>query len=416
MNLGIYIAGGGKDAGKTTLSLGLVSYFKDRMPGGAAFIKPIGQKTVTQEGATVGQDSYFLDHALRLGLSLEKTAPFAASTGAALKYINTGEPGDLPARIRKAYKYLAGRHDIVIVEGTGHPGVGSVFDLSNAQTAACLDVPVILILDGGIGSTIDRFSMCEALFKLENVRILGVIVNRILPKKMEKVKEALTPWFERKGIPIFGFIPYDDILSIPSIDVIGKELDAEVVSLYGVDPDHPISGFVTGFGSVDEVMKNIEDNPFCALVLSSGRLDVLNALLARKLSGLLEHKPGALVLCGRKEIEPWIHKACEKLGLPLFFSRTTADKAVQRLFKRVFKVEPDEAVKIEEMVRLIREHVDIEAILQQLQSPAMRGRKQKKGILSGIIATPVRLLRKIFSKREKPLEETETGAAVEEEN
>ncbi len=39
MNYGIYIAGGGKDAGKTTLSLGLVSYFKEHFPGQCSIYK-----------------------------------------------------------------------------------------------------------------------------------------------------------------------------------------------------------------------------------------------------------------------------------------------------------------------------------------------------------------------------------------
>lgn len=399
MSVGLFVAGGGKDAGKTTLCLGLVSYFKDNLPNGAAFIKPIGQKAVISDGAAVGQDSYFLDHALRLGLSLDKTAPFSAASGAAEKYIATGEPRDIAQRIKSSYDELASKHDMVIIEGTGHPGVGSVFDMSNGAVASLLGVPVILILDGGVGSTIDRFTLCEALFKLEKVRIMGVIINRIMPDKMEKVKEHLTPWFERRGIPIFGFIPYDNIISIPSIENIGKELAAEGISMNGIDPDHPISGVLTSFGSSEEVLKKVEENPFCALVLSSGRLTVLQALLARKFAGQFPNQPGALVLCGETPVEPWIEEACRKLSLPLFYSKNSADDAVQKIAKKVFKVEPDEAVKIEEMVRLVHEYVDIEAIYRELTNLPEIAEKRKNGLVKGLLNVSGRFLKTLFGKK-----------------
>ena len=52
---------------------------------------------------------------------------------------------------------------MVVYEGTGHPGVGSVVDLSNAEVAKQLESEVILVLEGGIGNTLDRLSLCKAV-------------------------------------------------------------------------------------------------------------------------------------------------------------------------------------------------------------------------------------------------------------
>ncbi len=54
-------------------------------------------------------------------------------------------------------------------EGTGHPGVGSVVDMSNAQVAQLLGAPVVMIVEGGIGSTIDLLNMNLALFRERRV-------------------------------------------------------------------------------------------------------------------------------------------------------------------------------------------------------------------------------------------------------
>ncbi|MCK5221969.1 MAG: AAA family ATPase, partial [Candidatus Aminicenantes bacterium] len=190
MGFGVYIAGGGKDAGKTTLSLGLVSYFKKLFPGDVAFMKPLGQKSTIVDGSSVGQDSYLLDNAMELGIPVKYTAPFSTSSGAAEKFIKTGEPADLKKNIRKSFNYLSSKYKVVVVEGTGHPGVGSVFNLGNAEVASMLGTPVILVLNGGIGSTIDRFNLCVEPFRNKRIKILGVIINKILPEKEEKVRSV----------------------------------------------------------------------------------------------------------------------------------------------------------------------------------------------------------------------------------
>ena len=59
---------------------------------------------------------------------------------------------------------------MVVVEGTGHAGVGAVVDLSNARVAAMLDAPVIIVSEGGIGRPIDEIVLNGALFAAHGVR------------------------------------------------------------------------------------------------------------------------------------------------------------------------------------------------------------------------------------------------------
>ena len=51
----------------------------------------------------------------------------------------------------RAFDRAAYEKDYVIIEGTGHAGVGSVFNLSNAQVARRLNAKVIIVAAGGIG-------------------------------------------------------------------------------------------------------------------------------------------------------------------------------------------------------------------------------------------------------------------------
>lgn len=388
---GLYVAGGERHAGKTTLSLGLVSHFRRSLAGGAAFIKPLGQKSKMVDGSTVGQDSYLLDQALKLGLPLEHSAPFSASSGAAETFLRDGRPDDIPVRIRHSFRHFASRYEVVIAEGTGHPGVGSVFNLSNARVAALLGIPVLLVLDGGIGSTIDRFSLCRALFDRENVPILGVVVNKVMPEKLDKVKGALGAWFARAGVPVFGYIPYETRIALPSLGVLQRELGAQALTI-SPSAGMTVNGFMTGFGSSEEILAAVARKPGQALVLSAHRGDVINSILACRLAGAPSGNCGALILCGPASPPSWLVEACARVSLPLFRTAEFPD----RLGRDVFKVEPDEAIKIDEIVALVEKHVDIDRLHDSLRSGPPARKAAKRGLLASAVVGSARFISRLF--------------------
>ena len=87
----------------------------------------------------------------------------------------------------------------VLCEGSGHAGVGSVFDLSNAQVAKTLGCKVIIVTQGGIGKPIDEVCLNQALFEKEGVEIIGVIINKVLEEKIPKSPGSLAAVSSAKG-------------------------------------------------------------------------------------------------------------------------------------------------------------------------------------------------------------------------
>lgn len=368
-NNGIYIAGSDMNAGKTTFSLGLVSWLEEHQEGGTSFMKPMGQKTTLVDGESVGEDTFLVNTSLGLDIPPEYTAPFTMSSGHSETFLSDGHPSDIEKKILKAYRYLRSTSDVVVVEGTGHPGVGSVFNLCNARVAGLMDIPVLLVLNAGIGKTIDRFTLCSSLFHDREIPLLGVVINKVLDNKMEKVRKYLDPWFAERGIPVFGYIPYVKSFAKPSIGMLGRELGVETLIYPKKNGDIPVEGFIAGFGSAGEIIADISGSPQSALLLSSKRHEVVDAIVARRLSGNLSKGPGAIVLCGKpNENESYIADACDKLDIPLYRSLKSAGDSVSILNRRIFKIEPGESVKISEIVRTVKDNVDIERMMTCLQS------------------------------------------------
>lgn len=62
-------------------------------------------------------------------------------------------------RIQNSFAEIERRSDITLVEGTGHVGVGSIIEMSNAQTAALIGADVVLVANGGLGSAFDELEV-----------------------------------------------------------------------------------------------------------------------------------------------------------------------------------------------------------------------------------------------------------------
>jgi hypothetical protein len=80
-------------------------------------------------GIPADEDAILMRAALGLEDSLAEMSPVHTPRGFTKSYIKGEVTSDLPARISRAHAALAERHELLLVEGTGHAGVGSVLSL-----------------------------------------------------------------------------------------------------------------------------------------------------------------------------------------------------------------------------------------------------------------------------------------------
>ena len=139
----IFIAATRMNEGKTTLSLGLISALRARSQR-IGYIKPVGQRFVEVDGHKIDEDSVLIDRVFGGGDPLAEMSPVAVEPEFTRKDLQSGNHEALAPTITRAFDRIARGKDFVVVEGTGHAGVGSVFDLSNATVATLLGATVLL--------------------------------------------------------------------------------------------------------------------------------------------------------------------------------------------------------------------------------------------------------------------------------
>src|SRR6202012_1764554 len=125
----LFVAATEQNAGKTTTSLGLFSALQ-KTKGRIGFIKPVGQRFVEEEGKRIDEDSVLIDQTFSVKTPLEAMSPIAVEPAFTRRHNENLNHEVLTPRIQNSFDRAAWEKDFVIIEGTGHAGVGSVFDLS----------------------------------------------------------------------------------------------------------------------------------------------------------------------------------------------------------------------------------------------------------------------------------------------
>ncbi|MFH1995948.1 MAG: AAA family ATPase [Candidatus Omnitrophota bacterium] len=131
--------------------------------------------------------------------------------------------------IKRSYGALRKKHDFIVVEGTGHAGVGSVIDMSNADVAALLRTKVVIVTHGGVGRSIDEIMLNFASFRAKKVEVLGVIINKVRKDKYEKVDHLVRKALRKKNIRVLGVIPFEEALSSPTVGELLEDLDGRLI-------------------------------------------------------------------------------------------------------------------------------------------------------------------------------------------
>ena len=271
----IYLAATGQNRGKTTAALGLIDGFI-RSGLVTGFTKPVGQHaTMYADGSPCDDDAVLMRAVYGLPESNAVLSPVHIRRGFTKSYIAGEVVEDLGLRIRDAHRTLAKTKDLVLIEGTGHTGVGAVIGLSNAVVAAMLGAPAVIVSEGGVGKPIDEIVLNAALFEKHGVPVAGAVVNKVdvdaAPGMLRILERGLAP----HRIPLLGVIPYRPILSNPSLSMVLEGTKAELL-VAGPDLDQVIGGSFVAASEPYHILQSVRDRRL--VIVAGDREDVIVAL------------------------------------------------------------------------------------------------------------------------------------------
>lgn len=349
----IFIASTGKDVGKTTISLGLIDYFKEKY-GSCGFMKPVGQDQLIEHNISLDKDAVLIKNFFHLK-EAKALSPISIPKGFTKDYLDKKIlKADLVEKILKAQTELSA-YPCLIFEGTGHLGVGSIIDLNNAQVSSLVNAPVILVTKGGLGSSFDELILNLALCEKYNLKVLGVILNKVNHDKFDMIKSYFSKALEKINIPLLGAIPYDFLLAQASFNDVAHILQSPI--LHGIELGlQPISN-MTIIASNNQVP---DVKPYELVIVSSSREGLIHALIYHA----QVHKiPLGFILTGNTGPSEWILKELEKTAHLILQSDKTSQEVLLTLSQFHAKIQAKDVMKIQEAIKIVKKHIDFEKII-----------------------------------------------------
>lgn len=363
----IFLAATKQNDGKTTIALGLIFNLKDRFRN-IGFIKPIGQRYLEEEGLKVDEDSVLIERvaeSCNINCGLKDMSPVAVERGFTEEYIRNPDREKITRQIKESFKRICYKRKIVIIEGTGHAGVGSVFDHSNARVARLLNSKVILVSSGGIGRPIDEIMLNKALFDEEKVKLAGVIINKILPEKFDKVNNLVRKGLKAKGIEVLGTVPYNPILSYPTIDQILEETDFELISVGESSLANKVAKIIIGAMEPRDAIKYIVDDSL--LITPGDREDMLmTALSCYRENNEKKLRISGVVLSGGIVPNKDIMNLLKENSIPVLLAKSDTYSVASTVHDITVKIRPQDKEKIDTVIKLVKDNVDLDKILKKI--------------------------------------------------
>lgn len=361
----IYVAATSQHVGKTTSTLGLYAMLKNQGYN-VGYCKPVGQKFLDINNDKVDKDALLFAEMMKFDLVAKLHSPVILGKGATESYIDNPSEFNYPDNVAYASKILSNQYDVVVYEGTGHPGVGSVVDLSNADVAKMIGAGVIMVVEGGIGSTIDLLTLCLARFEQKEVPLLGVIVNKVLPDKIGKIKFYIEQYLESKGIPLLGILPYVPSLAFPLMRTVTKAIAGEVLS-NGHQMNNKIEDILAGSLVEMDNLSSFEN----ILLVSSGRTVGAAIDKIKLISDIMDDTKSPLsgiIVTGPTDLPDETMAYINKFEIPLVKTNLDTYGSVMKISKIEVKINTRTPWKVQEAINLFAQNVDSEKITSMLNT------------------------------------------------
>lgn len=359
----LYVSAIGQNCGKTTASLSLLHLARKNYRR-VGFIKPFGPKPIRFKGAMVDSDVALMQQVFDLQDGLQQMSPVILERFTTREFIDgRGSAQQLEEQIVTACNALERECDFLIIEGSGHPGVGSVIGLSNARIAKLLNAPVLMVTGGGIGNVIDSVNLNRLMYEKEGVEIRAIMANKLIPGKRSASLDYLEKAFSHEPYQLIRGFNYQPVLANPTLSRIASILNLELRGNQD-DAQRIIHHLQIGAPSTQRVTELLRNDSF--IIVTSSRDELLVTLANMYQIPEYRHQIAGLLIPGVAPVSKISQLILDSSNIPYLRTRQHTTGQLYRLINEdVAKLTAKDSEKIKLIKELAEKRFDF-ALLDHL--------------------------------------------------
>jgi phosphate acetyltransferase len=338
-----FLAATQPDVGLTSVSLGLLRSLQRRGLK-VAFVKPITKLTADTEPSVLFARSICHLH----------NTPDPLPMSLVTQRVTSGKTDDLLEDIVSLSMSCSEGADVLVVEGTHADPSRAFIPRLSAEIARSLQADVVLVASGA-----DAAGIAETHYMISQVRIAGRNVAGVIFNRAGADFDESSAARKLDGVPIWGVIKNNPLLSAPRTIDVARHLGAEVM-IEGEIATRRVLETVLAARSVSEVIARLKPG---ALVVSAGDRD--DVILATALAASNGIELAGLVLTHNSVMSPRIERFGSRAfhsGLPVL--RTDGDSygTAARISRLPLAVPQDDLSRMDSVIDSAAEQIDSDII------------------------------------------------------
>ena len=262
--------------------------------------------------------------------------------------------------------------------GTGHCAVGSIVGINNAKIASIIGADMVLVANGGLGSAFDELELNRILCQHYNVRIAGVIINKVRPDKYEQTKHYMRKaMMQSWGVPLLGCVPDRPFLGYCALADMENLFKTELLCgqehrfrHYNANDMNVVTTSLTRF------LENLRQKPGRTLYICHvTRDDLIVGFLGeyqRRREKTEDPFEAALIICGRKEkyqvsreVQDMIQSSS---GPPVMIVQQSTHDVTKAIHDYTPKLNIHDQLRVEEAVHHYEPYIDFEELARRTRA------------------------------------------------
>lgn len=343
-----FVAATQPNVGLTSVSLGLLRALQRRGLK-VAFVKPVTKRTPDTEPSVLFARS--ICHA--------ENTPDPLPMALATQRVTSGKTDELLEDIVSLAMSCAVSADVLLVEGIHADPSRAFIPRLSADIARSLQADVVLVASGANEEGIAQTNYMITQVRNVGRNVVGVIFNRAQAGFDEDAVAS-----QLDGVPIWGVIENNPLLSAPRTIDVARHLGAEVM-IEGEIKTRRVLETVLCARSVAEVISRLKPG---ALVISAGDRD--DVILATALAASNGVELAGLVLTHHSFISPRIERFGSRAfhsGLPVLRTEGDSYETAARISRLPLAVPQDDLGRMDMVIDSVAEQLDSDAICAGLE-------------------------------------------------
>ena len=338
-------------SGKSSMCVGVGKLFAEKGLK-VGYMKPVGTLPTRVGGITTDEDAQYISSILDVKEELEDICPIVLTQ----QYTREGLKDKSFSRgfmdlIEKAYRRIQKSKDIIILEGAKSVEDGYFLGISTDKICKRLKAKVVMVIKYS-SEIVDQILYSKKF--LDNC-LAGIIINWVPRSQVDYLKELVIPFITKKEIEVFGYIVSDKMLSSVSVKEMSELLGGQIICAED-KVDELVETFMVGAMGQEQALKFFRRKANKAVITGGDRADVQLAAL--------ETPTKCLILTGNFQPSTVVLGRAEELGVPMILVNFDTLTAVERVGEIIGHVRFHEIKKIDKIVEVVKEYVDIKRLLE----------------------------------------------------